>query len=97
VIQRAKRAVGAAHAQPALAQAINPKLDGFAAQFLQLYFARFAPAVAPAPLVTGEDALGAGIPAGPRVGAALARVREAQMIGEISTREEALGMLKAEG
>lgn len=92
-------ALGAGEFAPevaALAQAINPRLNEFAAQFLRTYFERFAPNVAPAPLVTGEDALALGMRAGPRVGAALAHVREAQMVGKISTREEALGMLNTE-
>ncbi|MDA1041608.1 MAG: CCA tRNA nucleotidyltransferase [Planctomycetota bacterium] len=46
--------------------------------------------VDPPPLVTGSDLLAAGVPAGPAVGAALARVRMLQLDGKISSREEAI-------
>lgn len=48
----------------------------------------------PAPLVTGADLLAAGYKAGPRIKEQLDRVRAAQLNGDISTREEALELLK---
>lgn len=48
----------------------------------------------PAPLVTGNDLLAAGVPPGQAVGVALARLRTLQLDGAISTREEALDALR---
>jgi tRNA nucleotidyltransferase/poly(A) polymerase len=48
----------------------------------------------PPPLVTGNDLLAAGVPAGPTLGAALARIRTLQLDGEITTRDEALAEAK---
>ena len=47
----------------------------------------------PAPLVTGDDLLAAGVPPGKAVGAALARIRELQLDGGIATRAEALATI----
>src|SRR5215470_14322140 len=44
----------------------------------------------PAKLVTGNDVLRLGVRSGPLVGRLLAAVEEAQLNGEISTREEAI-------
>jgi len=44
----------------------------------------------PPPLVTGSDVMAAGVPAGPAVGRALARIRTLQLDGAIATREAAL-------
>jgi len=44
----------------------------------------------PPPLVTGSDLVAAGMPAGPAVGRALARIRTLQLDGAITTRGEAL-------
>jgi poly(A) polymerase len=44
----------------------------------------------PPPLVSGDDLLAAGLPAGRAVGAALAKVRRLQLDGVITTRDEAL-------
>jgi hypothetical protein len=47
-----------------------------------------------APLVRGEDVMARfGIPPGPQVGRLLARAREAQGLGLVTTREEALAYL----
>jgi poly(A) polymerase len=46
------------------------------------------------PLVTGEDVMVAfSLPPGPEVGRLLARAREAQALGQVATREEALALL----
>ena len=53
-----------------------------------------ARAAAAAPLVRGEDVMAAfGLPPGPAVGRLLARAREAQALGLVATREEALRWL----
>jgi hypothetical protein len=49
------------------------------------------------PLVRGEDVMAAlGLPSGPAVGHALRRAREAQALGLVRTREEALAWLARE-
>ena len=49
------------------------------------------------PLLRGEDVMAAfGLPSGPEVGRLLARAREAQAVGRVRTREEALGWLTAQ-
>jgi len=49
------------------------------------------------PLVTGDDVMAAfGLPSGPVVGRLLARAREAQALGQVATREEALALLARE-
>jgi putative nucleotidyltransferase with HDIG domain len=53
---------------------------------------------AAAPLLRGEDVMTAfGLPPGPRVGRLLARAREAQALGLVSNRAEALGYLRRTG
>ena len=47
----------------------------------------------PPPLVTGRDLIAAGVSPGPAVGAALARIRERQLDGGVTTPEQALGMI----
>jgi putative nucleotidyltransferase with HDIG domain len=47
----------------------------------------------PAPLATGRDVLALGVAAGPQVGVILHALEEAQLNGELSTREEALAWL----
>lgn len=48
-----------------------------------------------APLLRGDDLLALGIAPGPSLGALLAGLREAQLAGELTTREEALAFLAA--
>lgn len=48
----------------------------------------------PPPLVTGTQLLAAGVPAGPAVGEALARIRRLQLDGGIATKEEALAAVR---
>jgi hypothetical protein len=51
-------------------------------------------AVAAAPLLRGEDVMTRfGLPPGPAVGALLGRAREAQALGLVRTRDEALAYL----
>ncbi|MEO6060922.1 MAG: hypothetical protein ABIQ99_03180 [Thermoflexales bacterium] len=77
-----------------LGMALNPALIELGWSLLDHYEARFAPEVAPAPLLGGQDILDLGVVPGPAVGAALEAVREAQMIGAISSREEALALAR---
>ena len=49
----------------------------------------------PPPLVTGDDLLTAGVPAGRPVGAMLARLRALQLDGRIATRQEAVEWAQA--
>jgi len=51
---------------------------------------------AEAPLLTGRDLLAQGLAPGPRVGEALRRVRRAQRLEGLASREEALALLRAE-
>ena len=73
-----------------LGMALDPARADIGWGLLEHFEARFAPEVAPAPLLGGQDVLALGVGPGPAVGAALEAVREAQMIGEITTREQAL-------
>ncbi len=50
-------------------------------------------ALDPPPLVTGDDLLAHGVPAGPKFRFLLQRIRDAQLDGEIHTRSEALAMV----
>ncbi len=49
--------------------------------------------VRPAKLVTGEDVLGLGYKPGPLVGRILAAVEEAQLNGELASREDAISFV----
>ena len=61
---------------------------------LDAYYTRFAPGAAPEPLIHGEDVLALGVAPGPKIGQMIEVVREAQMAGDITTRAEALAMLR---
>jgi tRNA nucleotidyltransferase/poly(A) polymerase len=58
----------------------------------RLYFDRYAPGRQPEPLLTGQDLLNAGLRPGVAMGRALDAVREAQLIGMIETRQQALAL-----
>ena len=47
----------------------------------------------PPPLLDGGDLLAAGVPAGPALGEMLERARDAQLVGELSTRDEAIAFV----
>jgi hypothetical protein len=56
-----------------------------------------AAAAAAPPLVRGDDVMDAfGLSPGPAVGRLLARAREAQALGLVATRDEALALLRRE-
>jgi hypothetical protein len=47
------------------------------------------------PLINGKDVIDLGVEQGKRIGELLSAVREAQMSGEIRTREEALSLARS--
>lgn len=57
---------------------------------LRRYYTVYAPDVASAPLINGEDLIALGIPPGPALGRTLADVRFAQLQGELRNRDAAL-------
>lgn len=65
-----------------------------AQRLLSEYYARFERSIAPPPLLTGRDVIALGVQPGPQVGEILEAVREAQMIGEIGARDEALALAR---
>ena len=77
-----------------LGMALDPARVEIGWGLLDHFEARYAPEAAPAPLLGGQDVLALGVAPGPAVGAALEAVCEAQMIGEITTREEALALAR---
>jgi len=72
----------------------SPEVANRVHAILNLYFSDRA-RLAPPRLLTGADLIQAlGMPAGPGLGRALARIRQAQLDGEIGTREEALAYMR---
>ncbi|MFM8292915.1 MAG: hypothetical protein ACKOC4_14625 [Planctomycetia bacterium] len=69
--------------------------DGAAAAWLTAQAGRPRAELDPPPLVTGSDLLAAGVPPGPAVGAALARIRALQLDGAIATQAEALAAIRS--
>jgi len=68
---------------------------GLAQLMLENYFHKPQEVVAPPPLVTGDDVMVLlGLRPGPQVGQLLEAVREAQVEGQVRTREEALQFLR---
>lgn len=73
-----------------------PKLVALTARMLADYWERKDERVAPPALLSGGDLLRAfGLQPGPQIGELLEVVREAQVSGEVRTREEALALLHA--
>ena len=66
------------------------------ALLIEQYYTRFEKSVAPAPLISGRDLIDMSVSEGPLIGQILQAVREAQMAGEIETRELAMAMAMAE-
>ena len=89
-----RAARGAAPEAALLGMALDPARAEIGWGLLDHFEARYAPEVAPAPLLGGQDVLALGVGPGPAVGAALEAVREAQMIGAITTREQALALAR---
>jgi hypothetical protein len=62
---------------------------------LDSYFHRYREVIAPTPLVDGHTLMGElGLAPGPRVGELLARLQEAQAMGKVRTRSQALTFLR---
>lgn len=68
--------------------------DAAAAAWFTGQVARPRPEIDPPPLVTGDDLLAAGVPAGRALGQALAKARQLQLDGVVSTREQALAAVQ---
>jgi tRNA nucleotidyltransferase/poly(A) polymerase len=64
--------------------------DAATAAWFTAQLARPRAEIDPPPLLTGDDLLAAGVPAGRGIGEALARCRKLQLDGTITTKEEAL-------
>jgi len=64
--------------------------DPATAAWFTAQVARPGAEIDPPPLVTGDALLAAGVPPGPAIGQALARIRGLQLDGVIATREEAV-------
>jgi tRNA nucleotidyltransferase/poly(A) polymerase len=64
--------------------------DASAAAWFTAQVARPRAEIDPPPLVTGDDLLAAGAPAGRGIGAALAKARQLQLDGKVTTKEQAL-------
>jgi tRNA nucleotidyltransferase/poly(A) polymerase len=72
-----------------------PRLVALAARMLADYWERGGERVAPPPLIDGNDLLSQfQLQPGPEIGELLEAVREAQVSGEVSTREEALSLVR---
>jgi tRNA nucleotidyltransferase/poly(A) polymerase len=70
--------------------------DAAAAAWFTAQAARPRAEIDPPPLVTGSDLLAAGVPAGPAMGQALAKARQLQLDGVITTKEAALAAVRPE-
>jgi tRNA nucleotidyltransferase/poly(A) polymerase len=68
--------------------------DAAAAAWFTAQATRPRAEIDPLPLVTGSDLLAAGVPAGPAMGAALAKARQLQLDGLVTTPEEALAAVR---
>jgi tRNA nucleotidyltransferase/poly(A) polymerase len=68
--------------------------DAAAAAWFTAQVARPRAEIDPLPLVTGTDLLSAGVPAGPAMGQALAKARQLQLDGLVTTPEEALAAVR---
>jgi tRNA nucleotidyltransferase/poly(A) polymerase len=70
--------------------------DAAAAAWFTAQAARPRAEIDPPPLVTGSDLLAAGVPTGPAMGQALAKARQLQLDGVITTKEAALAAVRPE-
>jgi tRNA nucleotidyltransferase/poly(A) polymerase len=74
-----------------------PRLVELAARMLDDYWRRGGERIAPEPLISGTDLLHEfDLQPGPRIGELLEVVREAQVVGEVGSREEALALVRQE-
>lgn len=73
-------------------------LQAVIGRLLERYYHAREEVIAPPPLLNGNDVIEfLQVPPGPRVGEMLDAVREAQAVGEVTTREEAFAFLRAWG
>jgi poly(A) polymerase len=71
------------------------RLVGVVGRLFEQYFDHHSEAVAPTPLLTGSDLIHElSIAPGPEIGRLLRLLQEAQAVGEISSREEALALAR---
>ena len=82
---------------PALADVLRARAacgagDASRAAWFTAQVARPRAEIDPAPLVTGDDLLAAGVPPGRPIGVALARIRDLQLDGAITTKAEAIAV-----
>jgi poly(A) polymerase len=74
-----------------------PRLVALVARMLDDYWRHQEGRIAPKPLITGGDLLRAfDLQPGPRIGELLEAVREAQVTGEVRSREEAMALVRWE-
>jgi poly(A) polymerase len=74
-----------------------PSLVAVVVRMLDDYWRRQAERIAPEPLINGHDLLREfSLAPGPRIGELLEAVREAQVAGEVRSREEALALIRQE-
>ncbi|MBN1639968.1 MAG: CCA tRNA nucleotidyltransferase [Anaerolineae bacterium] len=85
---------GAAHGARPSSQGWRQQV-GIVAQLWRAYLLQREQVVDPPPLVSGRDLIALGMAPGPRIGALLAAVREAQAAGEVTTRAQALARARA--
>ena len=71
--------------------------DATAAAWLTAQVARPRSEIDPLPLLSGDDLLAAGVPAGRSIGVALAKARQLQLDGVITTADEALAAVRTSG
>lgn len=64
------------------------------ARLWEAYFEQKETVIEPPSLLSGHDLIALGVLPGPRIGELLARVREAQAVGEVETRADALARVR---
>lgn len=63
-----------------------------ASLLIERYYAWYSAAAAPPPLLNGRDIMALGVSQGPQIGHILSQIREAEMVGELSSRDAALAL-----
>jgi poly(A) polymerase len=70
-------------------------LEPLVRRMLRDYFERFTTRVSPPPVVSGHDLMDEfGLASGPQIGRLLEEIREAQVMGQVRTRDQALALAK---
>ncbi len=65
-------------------------------RLIEAYFEQRDKVVDPPPLLTGRDLIEIGVPQGQLIGVLLARLREAQAIGQVQDQEQAMAFIKSD-